>query len=412
MSKKVIIIVVSLILIGGAFWYYLASKNATNSSSASTGTKSFLPFGDQSSGTNGQQSNASTPAENTINENGVSVTVKLNQVTPFSIAGFTLFNDTRPTQDPSVINTNTVPSGANSVPALRYVARADGHVYEEYLDTGASAPISTSTIPSVHEALFGNNGKSVIYRYLDPTNDSIIQSYVGTLGDAIGSFLSTNINNVSISPDGSQYFYLINNGNVAVGLIGSFGNTKRAQVFSSPFTEWMPQWTTKSTILLTTKPSWNVVGSVYSLNTSTQNITKVFGGINGLTTLASPSATAILYAQDTSLGVYDVANKSFSNLSSATLPEKCVWSSDNINIYCGVPDNIIGTQYPDLWYQGVDSFDDSIVEINTATGGATTLIDTGSSTPIDATHLMLSTDEKTLFMINKKDSTLWSLSLS
>ena len=109
--------------------------------------------------------------------------------------------------------------------------------------------------------------------------------------------------------------------------------------------------------------------------------------------------------------IFSISKNESTNLNTYGLPEKCVWSNDNINVYCAVPNTVVGNQYPDVWYQGLVSFDDYFVKINTRTGNKITIANSANETPVDGTHLFLDNDEKTLFFINKKDSTLWSLNI-
>jgi hypothetical protein len=302
------------------------------------------------------------------------------------------------------------------VPALRFVARSNGHIYEQYLDTLASGKISNTTIPTIHEAIFAKEGQFVMYRYLNQVEETI-QSFFGTLGGAeSGAFLPDNIASVSVAPSGSQFFYLVPIGNDIAGYIGSFTDSKKTQIFTSAFTEWTPQWAQPNTIFMTTKPSYLFAGSVYSLNKLTNGFTKIFGGVKGLTTLASSYNNLILYT-DTSngtpaLGLYNITTHVSSPLGINTITDKCVWSSNGIDIYCAVPNDIPNGKYPDSWYQGLVSFNDSIIKIDSLNLSSTTVIDTSDTSALDAVNLTLSPDEKTLFMINKKDSTLWSLDLN
>jgi hypothetical protein len=151
------------------------------------------------------------------------------------------------------------------------------------------------------------------------------------------------------------------------------------------------------------------------LNVSNGTLTKIFGGVSGLTTLANHDGSMVLYSSSSSsgpkLGLLIVSNHTTTDLSTYGLPEKCVWSADNINIYCAVPNNINGGDYPDSWYKGQTSFDDHFVIINSNTSSVTNIADSSDGTPLDGTYLFLSRAENQLFFINKKDSTLWSLDL-
>jgi peptidoglycan hydrolase-like protein with peptidoglycan-binding domain len=326
-----------------------------------------------------------------------------------------------------IVDTNTAPyftktsqvsdtapkSQYEQAPSLRFVERMNGHIYKTFLDTKTNDEISNSTIPSIYEAFFDGTAETVIYRYL--SLDKSITSFMATLGADKGEFLFQNISDLSISLDKSKFFYISENSIGVVGTVGTFGNTKRDIVFNSPFTEWLSQWDASGKIYLTTKPSYNVNGGIFLLNTADKTTSKVFGGVPGLTTLVSPNGAQVLYSSSTNtgpqLGVFNINMHSTKDLATYGLPEKCVWSNDNINVYCAVPSLITGNQYPDSWYQGLTSFTDYFVKINTSTGERVTIANETDKTLVDGTHIFLSDKEDSLFFINKKDSTLWSLSL-
>jgi hypothetical protein len=235
---------------------------------------------------------------------------------------------------------------------------------------------------------------------------------LGTLGGPAGRFLPDNISEVTVSPTGNNFFYLAPLANDIAGTVTLFRDGRKSQVFTSSFTEWLPQWVGESTIFMTTKPSWRVAGNTYALNAQNGSMVKVFGGIQGLTTLVNNSGTLALYngvvSNVVTTGIYDINQKTFTPLGIQTISDKCIWSVDNVNIYCGVPQNISTNEIPDEWYKGIISFSDSIVKINTIGGEATLVSDISN---IDAMNLKLSQNENELFFINKKDSTLWSLNL-
>ncbi len=309
--------------------------------------------------------------------------------------------------------TSELENKVEKVPSIRFVERKNGHIYKMFLDKKEKEKISNSTIPSIYEALFDSTGKTVIYRYL--SGEKIINTYVATIGASSGLFLQQNINDISVSQDKTKFFYLTKNENGVIGNIGILGEQKRDVVFNHPLTEWISSWGKNQNIYLTTKASYTATGSIFLLNTFNQTISKVFGGVIGLTTQINKNSTNILYNESTDsgpkLGVFNIKNHTTKDLDIYGLPEKCVWSDDNINIYCAVPNEIKGNQYPDSWYQGIVSFDDFFVKINTETGDRITLANSVNETPVDGTYLFLDKDESTLFFTNKKDSTLWSLQL-
>jgi hypothetical protein len=312
------------------------------------------------------------------------------------------------------------------MPTLRYVARTDGNIYETFADKIEEQKFSGTVIPQIYEALFGNKGQSVILRYLKGDGRTI-ETFVSNLPKELlgtdptivneikGSFLPENIKDLSLSPDTSNIFYLSNSGDNMVGLTMNLTNSKKVQIFASPFTEWLSQWPNIKMITLTTKPSAGIPGYMYAMDPNVKNLNQVFGGINGLTTLTSPNGKLVLYSNDNlSLSVYHLDTKVSDPLGVKTLPEKCVWGSTGNVIYCSVPKLLEIGQYPDVWYQGEVSFEDQIWKIDLKTGNATMLLDPatiGNGEEIDGIKLALDAGENYLFFVNKKDSFLWEFAL-
>ncbi len=373
---------------------------------------------------------------------------KLMKVSSMPVAGFTVFTKERlkdvpvapllveegvpggetPTTPTAKKSTKVTPTAplTEFVLALRYVARSNGNIYQTFVDKIQERKFSKTVIPKVYDAYFGNRGNSVVMRYLK-SNDETIETFVGALpkellgGDTTinnevkGSFLPNNVKDASVSPDGSKIFYLFEDENGVVGTILNFTDNKKTQIFDSPFTEWLSVWPNSSLINLTTKPSANIPGYVYTMNSSGSNLSKILGDINGLTTLGGPNSKSILYGDDKlSLNIYNIDKRSSEKLGLKTLPEKCVWNKTGDFIYCAVPITVEGNLYPDAWYQGVTTFDDQFWKIDVKTGNTTTIldpVDEKGGTAIDGTKLTLDENENYLFFVNKKDSFLWKLDL-
>jgi hypothetical protein len=368
--------------------------------------------------------------------------VKLRKVSTMPIAGYGVFMKERfkaPTLEEVGTPTDNLekkvkpaPPLTEFMPALRYVARATGNIYQTFADKINEQKFSSTTIPKVYEAYFGNNGEKVVMRYLKAYGITI-DTFAGTLpkeilgGDSMGinelkgSFLPENITDVSISPDFLKIFYLFTTNDTSVGITSDVTGEKKSQVFSSPFTEWLAQWPNTNMITLTTKPSSAIPGYMYALNPTKKptrldgDINKILGGINGLTTLTSPDGKYVLYGDNNlSLSVYNINTKNSATLGVQTLPEKCVWGKLSDVVYCAVPKSTEDALYPDDWYQGEISFSDEIWQIDVVTNNTFALIDPVSVVgreDIDGIKLALDKDENYLFFVNKKDSFLWELEL-
>jgi len=445
MSKKLFIFLIIVLIIAGVaifgFWYSHQTTTPTENNIPNNNFFSqFNPFGNIK-----PVPPVTTPP---VNVSGYIpptpvAGVKLNKVSSMPIAGFTVFTKQRlvaiPTTTPS---TTKLPT--EFALALRYVARATGNIYETFVDQIAEQQFSTTVIPKVYDAYFGNSGNSVIMRYLK-ADGKTIETFWGNLpkeslgattpstgstsspqvssgstatpttNEIKGTLLPDDIKDISISPDAGSVFYLFDNGNDMIGTTLNFLNNKKLQIFDSPFTEWLSKWPNSKIITLTTKPSFSVPGYMYEMDSSGKNLNQVLGNINGLTTLASPNGKLILYGDgNLNLNIYHTDTNTSNTVGVKTLPEKCVWGSVSNIIYCSVPKSIPRGQYPDTWYQGEVSFSDQIWKIDVATGNTTLIVDPltiSGGEDIDGIKLALDPSENYLFFVNKKDSYLWEYNL-
>ncbi len=427
-SKIFIIIFITLGVITLGYYLFF-NKSAQVDRPAESLYKKFNPFGISE---NVNNPNDSTNTEN-LTENPTTqsnANSNLRQITSFAIAGGTFFESQRkiPTPEKEIsVTTNRgetkvdpkkeiiikVPDKYETIPAIRYVERATGHIFQMDLDNSAISKVSNTTIPSIYEAIFDSKAMSVIYRYI--SGDKTISSYLATLGGSNGEFLQEDIIDLNTSVDKTKLFYLIKTSNGVTGFIRNYIDGKNTQVFTHSFSEWLSQFVSDKKIYLTTKPSYAVLGQFYSLNVQNGTISKLFGGVAGLTTLANNDGSIVLFgtsqAEGPKLGLFNPSTRAMDQLDVYGLPEKCVWGKDNVNIYCAVPKKIVGTQYPDVWYQGLVSFNDYFIKINSATKSVSTIENSSDSSAVDATKLFMDKEEGTIFFTNKKDGTLWSLKI-
>ncbi len=446
-------VIVGLIL---AFWIASVFITKQKSGGGPVTIRDFFPISN-SPISNTPPVNINGNGETLPTDNGNTNTPpKFRQISNFAVAGATVVDETPVA--PIVAKTKvskTVPATPPIPPvyAIRYVERATGHLFEQILGSWTEKKVTNTTIPSIYEAMFGNNGNSAFLRYLNSDNQTI-ESFSGSIPlpkvpaktasttvtttntatvanalpigndvaetpipELLGTFFPENISSAVVSPDGSKVFYLSSFGDQTLGTSANLDGTKKSQFFTSSFSEWIPQWPTARIMTITTKASASVPGFVYTLDTQTGDMNKIIGGLKGLTTLTSSDGKNMLYSvsngKDFSLYSYSLKTNTTTNLNIKTLPEKCVWSSDNITVYCGVPVSPDAGAYPDVWYQGLTSFNDQIWKINTATSEFNMIGDPNSDVNVsmDATKLILDKTESNLFIVNKKDSKLWSLAL-
>lgn len=318
---------------------------------------------------------------------------------------------------------------------VQYAERATGHVYEVSLDNFGQQRLSKTTVPGIHEALWTNAGKTILYRYLRDDQETIAtfamvapSASTGTStfpapaegedgsAELMGVFLEDDILDVVISHDSKSAFYTKKERTTdkLFGYAGTLANGAAKKVFEHSFTEWLPVAFDGTRAWLQSKASQGVPGYLYVLNISSGAFTKVLGGVNGLTALPSPDGKKILYSESTrgalKTFLYNTDKKESKEFPVATLPEKCAWGKKSDVLYCAAPATILTATYPDHWYMGITLFTDNIWEIAVKDFAEDPLVSinmTGLGKNTDIVRPMLSADELRMIFINKKDSTLW-----
>ena len=305
---------------------------------------------------------------------------------------------------------------------IRYIERATGHIYEAAATSTKLGRISNTTIPRVQEALWGTDGSKLVIRYLDQrTPDKITTTALALTGTSTVTIKSTffpdNVTSISLSPNSSQSFYLLE-GEGASGVLAGAGGESGKEIWSSDLSQWTTTWQQGSAVALTSKASALAEGILLFLNPQTRSEQVVLEGVRGLTTLPSPSGNKILYSKSTegdmALFIYDRTAGTSKELPLTTLPEKCVWSRTKEDvIYCGAPLSLPRATYPDDWYKGKFSFSDALWLVRVEEGTAK-LLAVPSREGGDNTDLILpsiSPKDTHLTFVNKKDLSFWSLTL-
>jgi len=317
-------------------------------------------------------------------------------------------------------------SGKKYVVSARYIERAVGNIFDTDLSTYVESRIVNETRSRLSEALWGQNGKSVVIRSLV---GSVIKTSILNLSnptkalapDGTKNFMTVaeislpdSIPFMATAEDGTNKLFYLQNGTSAVGSITTFKNTSTSKSFTSLFKEWIPQFPNQNLVTLTTKASVNTPGFLFFLNTKTKALNKILGDINGLTTLTNQDGSMILYSETKDglpkLSVYDIQNKEKRDLSIQTLAEKCVWGKKETSVvYCAVPRTIPEAFYPDQWYQGSVQFSDSLWKIDTKTTIAQEIATSQDFKffKLDITNMGISSNDVYLLFINKTTDTPW-----
>lgn len=311
----------------------------------------------------------------------------------------------------------------NETPYVRYIERGLGHVYETNLSDLQESQVSIETMPGIQDAVWSSDGTYVATRRSSDTDAAAIETYAlklplpgeSSVNEASGVFLPPNI--VSFSAFGNDIFYLVKTSSGVVGNISSFEGTNRRQIFSSPFTEWLTSWPTRTTLLLSTKPSSGVVGHIYTLGVSSGTFSRKVANVPGITGIGNKNLSKILYLEGDkgyTMHLFDTATNQAVPFNFFTMPEKCAWSNtEAVVVYCALPDSVPPGTYPDDWYQGVVSFSDSLWRIDSETGNSVRILGLSDQdgAPMDAINLSLDEEDRTVSFINKRDGLPWRVLL-
>ncbi len=415
-KKTIIIVSIIVILLGIGLYFYFSKKTTPTPLPSSGFPGESIPL----TGFTGAPNNNTLPDGTTFIPGSTPTLPRLYELHKVPVAGAGFIEEGK---------------GLDHAVSARYVERGLGHIYETPLATLVEARIVNETRSRISEALWGNGGKSVVIRFIDDNSSgSVIKTSVLNIGgistsfnrststDATSDFIKTEevflpdyIPFMATSEDNTdKLFYLENSVGSTVGSLSTFKNIGPTSIFSSAFNEWLPQFPNQKLITLTTKPSATIAGHLFFLDTKTKSVTKILGGINGLTTLTSHDGKSVLFAGIANgvptLSLYNVGTKTTTPLSLQTLPEKCAWGNKEITrVYCAVPQSLPQATYPDQWYQGLVSFSDDLWEIDATTGNTQKIMSpsTFGVAMLDITNPVLSSNDDYFLFMNKITGTPW-----
>ncbi|MCK5588751.1 MAG: hypothetical protein KAI16_00365 [Candidatus Pacebacteria bacterium] len=319
---------------------------------------------------------------------------------------------------------------------IRYVDMKNNHVYQTYNFTPKVTRISNITIPKIFEAKFFDKDNFII-RYNN--NFNILKTYAINLSEKTaeeiesqseeerafsvnqkkfqGIFLSDNIKQISLLENSNQLFYLVDDVQGIKGYTSDRNGNNKKEVFSNPIEEFNINWYHPDNIFLSTKASKDADSVFFNLNLKNNTMSLIDTSIVGGVGLPNDNLSKVLYSGfvDTNntikLFTIDTINKSKYVYDSKTLVEKCVWSKDNIHVFCAIP-NYLDKNQPDSWYKGKNYFSDEVRKINTKSGSEEYIfIPETQEELFDMIDLKLDSTERFLYFKDKKTDFYWSIDL-
>ncbi|MFZ2763627.1 MAG: hypothetical protein WAX80_01135 [Minisyncoccia bacterium] len=411
MRKTIIslIIVLSIALIGLLGWYLLSRNTSTPVAETVLG---ILPFGEGGGDSTRPTTNDLQPTT------GASDQGDQQMVDEFGNPSSDLFR----ISNTPIAGAVMLKRGSETV--VRYADRATGHIYDVDLATLVKTKVTNNTLPKIYEAYFRPDGNAVLFRSLKEDSDMVENlslalippkaTSTDNLYTVSSTLLRGDISSVAVG-SGNGLFYALRDTSSIVS--SAFNGTGIKTLLTSSFTDWRLAMAGNSLVAYT-KASANVPGYAYSVNTSNGTLTKIVGPLSGLVVVPSPVGNRVLYSYIDNTGAKmfakNLTNNTSSEISPATLAEKCVWSTKKAgSLFCGTPINDVGAGEPDNWYRGVTHFSDYIWRFDTGSEIAQLIAEPKKSldVDIDLIDLKLSPDEDYLIFTNKNDLSLWGLRL-
>jgi hypothetical protein len=418
MNKRLLIaislIVLILALAGGIlFWVNRPSKNSTPPAPIETPLSGFP---------------VSPPV---VNEVPPTSDVPLSPVEtnpinllppPINISGLTKLAPT------AVTGAVLLPRVSSTTPAtLIYLEENTGNLFRAMTDGQNNQQLTINSLPGVAHTWWGiaRNKKDdtliLLAQSLDNQDQPTtfrgaynLKATTTELTDLVGAVMPNVVaGGIAVSPNRNRFFSLANTVDGVSGTVTDLLTGKTRTVFTSRLKSWTVSWPSTTIIALTPRASAETPGTLYFLNPETGALTRVLGDKFGFTALVNQTGTKVLYGQGLSaLSIYSPRDGETRALTIATLPEKCVWASDAVTLYCAVPNSpSLGAQYPDDWWRGEVTFNDSFWQVDTSTGEAKIIFTnnlTGNN-KLDAINLILDETGKRLIFIDRWTAALWSL---
>jgi hypothetical protein len=417
--RRILIIVASIIVILGiGVTLYIVFFGTP---SAQLTVNNSNPFGDTGSGVATQ----STGQVASSGQAGTVVAPNLIEITSSPVAAGVSIVDTLPATTTLISaasssvsdSTSTVSSGQQSSGndvVVHYIDRESGNVYSYGALSRSLTRISNKTLPGIQLASWLSDGSLAFVQFIAQADGSNqLDTYALPSNGADGFFLQSNLAQVSAQQSGSV-FTLAAGTDSSIGSVANSDGSDVKTVFTTPLTS-LNVYPAGNGYVAATKAASEIDGYAFTV-TSSGNFLPLIGPLKGLTVLPSPSGSQVLYSytDGTSfhMSVLNVATGGVTALPLATLAEKCVWTSDESALYCGVPESMTGN-LPDTWYQGTTSFSDRLWKIDLTSRLATLVIDPSQTakTAIDAVNLSIDPNSQVLVFRNKIDGSLWAYSL-
>lgn len=314
---------------------------------------------------------------------------KVSQISTRSVAGAVLVEEE---------------SGA----VVRFAERGTGHLYEISLGDGTERRITNTTFARTTGAVWSPNGTRVV---LEIQGDNGIEEFLGSInksdsgeGALTGKNLPAGARNIAFGgAAGDEVYFSVSTVAGTTGYKEDLKTGTRSILFSIPLSAVVIDW--NPTPLITTKATAGLVGYAYN-----SSLSRKAGGTPGFLAEGGPDGLLLTTGIETQSVVSRIRNTTTSlSLNQDVIPEKCTFTETGDELICAVPREISANDFPDKWYRGEVSYDDTFYSFDTASGRATLLANPRATAgrSVDAIDLNVDQGGDYIIFRNKTDYSLW-----
>lgn len=376
MKKNIFIFVgIVILLLVIAVWAYLFTFGAPKN-----GAELFTRFG-----VGGDVENFTPPESTSVDVsdvNSAGATQALKQLTTRPVAGAVFVDG-----------------------GIRYVEQGTGHIYDINLQSGTETLQSGTTIPSARDAIFSDGGSYTAITMLDEGKEKTLVGKLGSGAQFSGVTLPLGAKNITFVNASGTLEYTVHEGSNTHGYSYNMLKEVDTMVFTLPLKDVNVLWGNPTYVYTT--PSTKQEGYLYQVIKN--NLHYVTKGGRGLASFATHDGVMVTSSIGTLMGSFLISSSGERITQPLPyIPEKCV--SGETFIYCAIPKETIDTQtFPDDWYMGDVSFNDSLWSVHTKNQKAEMLVDfrNESGRAIDVLKIGADREGKRVYLINKNDNTLW-----
>jgi len=300
---------------------------------------------------------------------------------------------------------------------IKYIIKDGGNLYQTDLNGENSQEIKFVPLSGLIKTLWSKDQQKFINIYQDQFGT---KRFFYDIAAQHTAPLNTSITWLDYSKDQDKiaYHYLDPTSGLNSIATANPDGTFAKTIVNTRLRDVRLSWVSEDKIVVSTAPSGISPNILYSVDLNKPKFEKILDNIYGMTSLWAQNGSMFLFSQtndkggDLKLMSSNASGLNIQNTGLKTLPEKCVFSDDSINVYCAEPQNIPDSAImPDDYYKRTLSLNDKIWKINLRTNKKDLLYEFNVGKDFDVGDMYVTKDGKYIYFINRNEGFLYRLEL-